>query len=394
MNSSQQHRPRWQPAVPGLVLIATVVVAAGLLVLNRGPSLSGQVGSAGPSSLQPTPEGTAQPTAAEASPTGTSAAVVTTGIWYSEVAYQKWLVGRVGRPGVVPLGPGEIPIGGAADIVVSVQRTASETALTVVDLNTRRPVLQTTVPFNVGTAAVTADGRRVFITGNDCDGSIVTDAGVVEVDLGTGALTQFVEPLDLLPEWRGEGRAAGRGLLVLSSTGATLATTLCGGPPNAEGTCLVQVVDLASGQVRGSFGPITSYLVAATDATLVTGSQRDGVVAFGPDGRERWTFEGGQVISTVVATDEGFVLAYVAPGTITPTRLASVSADTGQGVDLLVAEVDRPLELWPSASDRQTVIFAEEPMEIALARGRPVSLRAIDIATGQIKPAGSVSPEG
>ena len=381
--------------MPGLALIVTVVVVAGLLTLNRGASLSGQVGSAEPSSLQPAPEATTQPSAAQASPTGTgAAAVVTTGIWYSEITSQKWLVGRVGRPGVVSLEPGEIPIAGAANLVVSVQRTASDTLLTVTDLDSRKPVLETTVPFNVGTAAVTADGRRVFITGNDWDGSVVTDAGVVEVDLGTGALTQFVEPLDLLPEWSGEGRTAARGLLVLSPTGATLATTLCGGYPNGEGTCLVQVVDLASGQLRASFGPITSYLIAATDATLVTGSQRDGVVAFGPDGRERWTFEGGQVRSTVVAADEGFVLAYVAPGTITPMRLASVGADTGQAVDLLVAEVDEPLELWPTASDGQTVIVAEERMENALGRGRPVSLRAIDIATGQIKPAGSVSPEG
>jgi len=60
----------------------------------------------------------------------------------------------------------------------------------------------------------------------------------------------------------------------------------------------------------------------------------------------------------------------------------------------VVVEVDQPLELWPIASDRQTVIFAEERMENALGRGRQVSLRAIDVATGQIRPAGSLSPEG
>jgi len=389
--STGQQRPRLRFGLAGLVTTAAIAVAV-ILVVNRGAGQPGQLTSPQPSS-ESTPEATAQPTAAEASPTGTSAAVVTTGIWYSQITYQKYLVGKVGRPGVVSLKPGEIPIGGAADIVVSVQRTASETALTITDLSTRRPLLQTTVPFNVGTAAVTADGRRVFITGADWDGSVVTDAGVVEVDLGTGALTQLVEPLDLLPEWKGEGQTAGRGLLVLSPTGATLATTLCGGPPNAEGTCLVQVVDLASGEVRGSFGPITSYLAATTDTTVITRTQL-AVFAFTPDGQERWTFEAQEIRGPVVAGEDNVYFTYASLGTVVPTRLVSVSVETGQAVDLLVAEVDRPLELWPSASDRQTVIFAEEPMEIALARGRPVSLRAIDIATGQIKPAGSVSPEG
>ena len=390
--SSRQQRPRWQSGVPGPLAIATVVCIAAVLALSRTGRPSSQDGAPPASSPQPSIAPSEQASAIPISPSASDTPVVTGGVWYSEVSFGTWIAGRIGRPGVVPIPPGQIPIAGAANLVVAVERTASDSRLTIINLDTHRPVVDIAVPFNVGDAAITPNGEHVYISGDDWDGALASDAGVLEVGLDSGSLTQVVEPLTLLRDWAGW---AARGMLVIAPSGKTLATTLCGGSaPGGGGTCLVQVIDLVPGRLIGSFGPITSNLAATTDAAVLTTSE-GAFRAFAPDGRELWELKVGDVRGRPAAAADAFVVTYAAEGSLNLTRLASVQAETGRVTELYRSEPDERLSVWPEASAADTVIVAESDlMEVALGVAREVPLRMVNVTTGRIQGAGSVSREG
>jgi hypothetical protein len=158
----------------------------------------------------------------------------------------------------------------------------------------------------------------------------------------------------------------------------------------------VQVLDLASGTLIGSFGPLDSNVAAVTDDTVFTRTQFV-VIAFDVAGGERWRFAPAEVRGSLVAVPDGVILPYAAPGTVSPTLLGKLSSASGAVTDLLVGEPNTPISVWPSASSAETIVGAfTDQMETAFPDGTGgVDLFLIDAATGQVtRSALHLTPEG
>lgn len=387
---------QWRGGPLWLVAIAAIAIGTLAALTSNGP-----FGFTTGETENPTPPPSGAAASASASPAPTSAAietpssgnqasVVSRGVWFSEVAFEQWIAGQIGSGRTIRLPHEDVPIGGGSGLLVTVVRTATQTRVSIWDMTSGNAVVQAKVPFNVGGAGVTVDGSTVYLAGVTGEQEVV-DAGVVALSIDTGATELILAPSPLRPEWDGN---AGR-TLVLSPSGETLATTLCGGPANSPGTCEIHVLDLATGSALGVFGPISLYLAAMTDDIVVARTQHS-VVAFDFQGTERWRFDAGEIRGPIAAVPDGVILAYAAAGTFGPTRVARLSADSGAVDDLIVAEGEGPLSVWPLASDGTTVVVAEAPpMEFALSDRLPIKVSTIDAATGRVTPdAATISPEG
>ncbi len=385
---------RWRAGSPGLIVLALVLIAS-LAALNGRGAFGAEPGdSPAPSVSSATSNDPAPSDVRVASPSLPDRTPATySGVWFSEIAFEQWAAGEL-RPGrAVRLPAGAVPITGGAGLVVTGVRSANATRLAVWDIRTGRARIETDVPFNVTGAAVAQDGSMVYLTGATGDQTIV-DAGVAALVVETGTIEQLVPAASLRPEWEGNGA---RGELVVSPNRKILAATLCGAPIGAlESTCDVTVIDLASGRLIGAFGPVSSYVAAVTDEVVVTRTQL-GIFAFDFAGTERWRFEAGEIRGPIAAVSDGVVAAYAPPGTVGPTRIGKFSASAGAITDLLVADGEGMLSIWPLLSDAVTIVVAEAPpMEFAFGAGNvAVVLSTIDAATGAVtRNALHISPEG
>ena len=382
---------RWRNSPGGPVFVATIVLA-GLAVLNANRLSLGSpaapeavqtppvVGSASPGASEAA--GASEPAPATAPPTTPNPVTVAGGVWFTEIDYKKWVMGVVGpgRPVVLP--PGAQPLAGGSGLVVTATHSPDATAIVVWEADTGKPRVETTLPFEVSAAAIAPGGSTVYLGGYSV-GQPFTDTGVWALAVDTGELTQVMSATKIRPEWE---VSVGRGGVTLSPSGATLATTLCGGPPGGS-TCDVQVLDLASGALIGSFGPLDSNVAAVTDDTVFTRTQFV-VIAFDVAGRERWRFEAAEVRGSPVAVSDGVIVPYAATGTEMnkPTRLGKLSSASGAVTDLIVGEPDTSISVWPSASSAGTIVgaftYRMESADPDAKRG--LDLFLIDAATGQV----------
>ncbi len=384
---------RWRNSPVGPVFVA-VIVLAGLAVLNANRLSLGSpaapeavqtppvVGSASPGASEAA--GASEPAPATAPPTTPNPVTVAGGVWFTEIDYKKWVMGVVGpgRPVVLP--PGAQPLAGGTGLVVTATHSPDATAIVVWEADTGKPRVETTLPFEVWAAAVAPGGSTAYLSGRSI-GRPFTDTGVWALTVDTGELTQVVPAAEIRPEWEGNFE---RGAVTLSPGGATLATTLCGGPTGREYTsCDAQVLDLASGTLIGSFGPLDSNVAAVTDDTVFTRTQFV-VIAFDVTGRERWRFEAAEVRGSPIAVSDGVIVPYAETGTEMnkPTRLGKLSSASGAVTDLIVGESGTSISVWSSASSAGTIVGAfGDRMESADpdAKGG-LDLFLIDAATGQV----------
>ncbi len=386
---------RWRNSPVGPVLIAMIVLAS-LAVLNandlsRGtPAASGAietspaVGSGNPGASQPAP--------ATSPPTSAGSATVPGGVWFAEVAYGQWVMGAVGPSRSVALPPGALPLAGGSGLVVTATHSPDATAIAVWEADTGKSRVETTLPFTVWLAAVAPGGSTVYLGGQSASRPF-SDTGIWALAVDTGEMKQVVPAASMRPEWEGNFE---RGAVTLSPGGATLATTLCGGLPGSTPTCDVQVLDVASGTLIGSFGPLDSNVAAVTDDTVFTRTQFV-VVAFDITGRERWRFAPAEIRGSPVAVSDGLIVPYAATGTVNPTLLGKLSSASGAVTDLIVGEPDVSINVWPSASNPGTIVGAPGlPMESAFPNGKGgVDLFTIDAATGEVsRSALHITPEG
>lgn len=384
---------RWRGGSLGATIVVVVIVLASITTLNAG----GRFG-AKPTD-PPSPSGS--PSAASASPSDSPAAssnpnqgpLATSGVWFSEISYDEWVAGEVGPGRRLRLPIGAIPLAGGSGLVVTGVRSPSSTDLVVWDLKTGKTLAAPTLPFNVTGAAVATDGSTVYLTGVKGDQTL-TDTGVSALSLQNGEISQVLAASSFRPEWEGN---ASRGDILLSPSGKTLATALCGAPAGAlDSSCDIAAVDLSTRSIVGRASTTALYLAAVTDDTIVTRSQTS-VVAFDFTGNQRWQFDAAEIRGPIAATSDAVVVAYAPAGTVGPTRIATLSADSGAANDLIVADGHRELSVWPIASDAATIVVAEgPPMNIAFGPGTAhVVLSTIEAATGRVsRNAVTITPEG
>ena len=306
--------------------------------------------------------------------------VRTTGVWYSELAYGQWVAGDIDSLHHINLPSGVIPLAGGSGLVVTGVRSQSSTDLVIWNVTTGRQLVAETVPFNVTGATVGIDASTVYLAGVTGDQALA-DAGVSALSLASGKLSQVLGASALRAEWQGNAARD----VVISSNGGVLATALCGGPAGAEdSTCDISAIDLASGSVVGTVSTKGLYLAALTDTMIVTRSQFS-VVAFEFRGNELWRFDAAEIRGPVAEAAGSVIVAYAPSGTVGPTRVAKLS-ENGAAQDLLIANGDSELSVWPRLSDAETVFVANAPpMEIAFGSvAGPITASAIDVPTSHV----------
>jgi hypothetical protein len=339
-----------------------ILAVAGTIGLGTG----GVVAARDPVASPPAVHGGGRPSAATIAPSATSAALPDVA-WLAQRGDGTWVFGR-GEHGALRRLPAD-ETGLAIDdrFVASVVPSADgRSVVRFRDRDSGRATLDVATPIWVSAGAWTTAG--LVVTGYG-DASMATDGGLVRIDPNDGRVTPLVDAAPFSPAL---GRLVARGDVLVSPTGATVASNVCG-----VRLCDLQVVEVATGRVSRPVSAAEGFLRAVTDDAVVTTD--DGFRWISArriaDGVELWRqrdtalidpvpLGDGSIAALVGSSRAGWAIASIDPAgamrDLTPRR----------GGDLA------PPRIWRALSNSGALVIGRVPFEEALesAASSPVAI--------------------
>ena len=302
------------------------------------------------------------------------------------MAYPNWAVGRTDGAGLLlPVGEEAVAVG--SGVVVSILNapvgaTNGRSTIVVRDLADGHIRWQRSRPEALDGAVIASNW--LYVTGQN---ATRTDPGLLRYDLATGAVTRTVKPASWPADWPGPGT---RGQVLVSRSGRTVGSPVCGAIWNVPPHCWIDLVDVASGRVTRPMADIPDRPWVISDDTIL--ARRDypqRLVAYDArTGRVRWSVPG--------LASSGYVASDAHPGRHAPAtgRAALPTLDTrlrDRHSDRALARADldgpncgRPRHLVGASTDT-TVAVGEVPLDQALNSGvEQATAERIDLTSGHV----------
>jgi hypothetical protein len=306
--------------------------------------------------------------------------------WLAAVG-PSWGVGRAVGPEIA-LPAGEQALAVSSSYVVSVVAKPGQgvTGSTLVVRDSRVGTVLWRVARSeaIDTAAIV--GSVAWFTGQTASR---TDAGLLRLDLRTGLVRAVVPAARWPSAWPTPGT---REALLVSASGSTIGSPVCGGLYNDPPHCWIDLVDMRTGSVRRPFLDIPDRPWLLSDTTVVARtSYPQRLVAYDiGTGRRRWSIPG--LASSGMTTRDGRTIVVVdrrraAPTFALSTHVLGINAATGRSSVLDTPSSDAALpQIWPELSSDAVVAVGDAPLVTALDGVGSASARRIDLATGAILP--------
>jgi hypothetical protein len=306
--------------------------------------------------------------------------------WRSQID-PNWAISRPGAPGLL-LPIGEQALASSNRLVVSAVNAPpgpsyGGATIVVRALATGTVLRQISRPEAVDTAVVV--GNVVFFSGQN---RTRTDPGLLRLDVTTGLVTRVV-PLRRWPaDWPTPGT---RNQILVSASGRTVGSPVCGGIFNRPPHCWVDLVDIRTGTVTRPARDIPDRPWLITDDTIF--ARRDypqRLVAYdAKTGLRRWSIPG--LVSSGYATRTGSTLVAThrrraAPKYALSTHVLAIDTRTGRSRSLLSAGSSSPLPaVWAELSTDAVAVVGNVPLTDAFNGGvATAEARRIDVATGKL----------
>lgn len=396
-------------ALAGLVVLSVVLVARGRLFSDAGESTVPSPPGAPSAAVTPS----AAPASAPPSASPSAAAPISlplgltnkTWVTLNSVGYGgPYVAGTLDGRYHLTLPIGEIGLTAADFRVVSVVAGAQApdgsiqgSTLIVRDLRqdgAKVLELSTPEPVTPGYAVLAVD--TLYFAGNSAPDGV---PGVYAASLLDGSVRTLIAPgpvPDSLSASAGPialalqvgPSAAGRGPLVLSPSGRTLGSGVCG-----NGRCNVQLVDLPSGRVSQPLTGVPFGLWLLSETTLI-GVDETSVYAYDVSGSLRWALKDKRPQSPGYLTSDGgqLIVLYqdVDPGADAVVVLAAVDVSSGaQRVLQRWGRNEAPPLLWAPVSTDEIAVLIPNGLtpEAALdAGGGSFHVDLLDLQTGASSP--------
>jgi hypothetical protein len=331
--------------------LAILAVAAAI-----GLGTGGVVAARGPAGSPSTDHRSGRPS------TAATSAVPPDVPWLAQRGDGTWVFGR-GEHGVVRrLPPDETGLAIDDRLVATVLPGADgRSVVRFRDRASGRATRDVAAPIWVSAGAWTAAGLAVTGYG---DASMATDGGLVLIAPDAGRASVLV---DAAPFSAALGRPVARGDVLVSPSGATVASNACG-----IRLCDLQVVEVATGRVSRPISAAEGFLRAVTDDAVVTTD--DGFRWISArritDAVELWRRR-DTVLIDPVALGDGSIVGLVGSSRV-GWAIAAIDR-TGAIRELTVRRHgdQAPPRIWRAVSDRGALVVGQTAFEEALESGRP-----------------------
>jgi hypothetical protein len=341
-----------------------ILAVAGAIGLGTG----GVVAARDPAGSPSTIHGSGRPSTSATVAAGTASATVPETSWLAQRGDGTWVLGRGERGVVRRLPAGEAGLAIDDRFVASVLAgTDGRSVVRFRDVDSGRATRDVVAPIWVSAGSWTPAG--LVVTGYG-DASMATDGGLVLIAPDDGTVTPLVEASPFSPAL---GRAVARGEVLVSPSGATVASNVCG-----VELCDLQVVELTTGRVSRPIRAAEGFLRAVTDDAVVTTD--DGFRWISArriaDGVELWRERDTALVDPVALADGSIA------GLVGSSRAgwAIAAIDRTGGVRDLTARRhgdQPPPRIWRAMSTGEALVVGLVPFEEALESGAPSSVTVL-----------------
>jgi hypothetical protein len=356
--------------------MATLLVAAGAVVIlatalyvrgigEPGPSPDPSIDSPLPSSVAPssTPDFGVLPNELH-------------GLAWVGSDGNSWLAGSLAGPALT-LPPGEVGLDAEGLRVLALDPGPPSTLL-VRDLTTGDLIATLATDLKIDNGVIR--GNRIYVSARSSDGAL--DGGVWQADVGAASLDPLIPAT---PEPPPKDGPLTRGVIALSPSGNTLASTVC-----TVSGCATQIADVASAAVS----TVDDYYVVSVSDEYLIVSERPNLRAYGLNDLElRWELGDSESNSefwdSYFLADERTLLLSWREGVDDASwhyEIARVDAETGarQVVATFTGpEADFQL-IADLGTDHYAVILEAFFLEVALRDN--ADFRVLDLTTGLLLP--------
>jgi hypothetical protein len=348
--------------------LAILAIAAAI-----GLGTGGVVAAHGPAIPRSTDQGGGPPaTAATIAPGATSAALPDVP-WLAQRGDGTWVYGRGEHRAVRRLPADETGLTIDERFVATVLPAADgRSVVRFRDRDSGRVTRDVAAPIWVSAGAWTAAG--LVVTGYG-DASMAADGGLVLIAPDAASATVLV---DAAPFPAALGRPVARGDVLVSPSGSTVASNVCG-----VRLCDLQVADLATGRVSRPVSAAEGFLRAVTDEAVVTTDDAYRWISARriADGVELWRQRDTALVDPI-ALDDGSVAGLVG----------------SKGAGWAIAAIDRagamrdltprrqgdqaPPRIWRVISGHGMLVVGRIPFEEALEAGGPSAVTLLTPGRG------------